>query len=64
CDECTMLPGNATLANIIRRMEDGVHENVRWIYHGAGGLLELLRRKDEQRRNAVLLHLNQARHLA
>ncbi|KAI0027796.1 hypothetical protein K488DRAFT_80975 [Vararia minispora EC-137] len=45
-------------------MEGSIHENTRWIYHGAGGLLELLRRKDEQRRNVVLLHLNQARHLA
>ncbi|KAI0027508.1 hypothetical protein K488DRAFT_61333 [Vararia minispora EC-137] len=63
CDECTMLPGNATLANIVCRMEDGVHKNTQWIYHGAGGLLELLRRKDEQRQNIVLLHLNQVRHL-
>ncbi|KAI0027438.1 hypothetical protein K488DRAFT_61581, partial [Vararia minispora EC-137] len=64
CDECAMLSGNTTLANIVCQMEGGIHKNTRWIYHSAGGLLELLRRKDEQRRNVVLLHLNQARHLA
>ncbi|KAI0028022.1 hypothetical protein K488DRAFT_59754, partial [Vararia minispora EC-137] len=63
CDECAVLPCNATLMKIVSRMDGGIHRNTKWTYHGAGGLLDLLRQKDRQQRNTILLHLNQTRHL-
>ncbi|KAI0030466.1 hypothetical protein K488DRAFT_87728 [Vararia minispora EC-137] len=63
CDECAVLPCNATLMKIVSRMDGGIHWNTKWMYHGAGGLLDLLRQKDRQQHNTILLHLNQTCHL-
>ncbi|KAI0026869.1 hypothetical protein K488DRAFT_75011 [Vararia minispora EC-137] len=64
CDECAVLPNNATLVNIVSRMDGGIHSNTKWMYPGAGGLLDLLQQKDQHQRNTILLHLNQTCHLA
>ncbi|KAI0026739.1 hypothetical protein K488DRAFT_75117 [Vararia minispora EC-137] len=55
-DECVALPCNATLMKIVSCMDGGIHRNTK-------GLLDLLRQKDRQQRNTILLHLNQTCHL-
>jgi hypothetical protein len=63
CQPCRQLIKNKTLENILMRMEDGIHENAGFAYHGFSGLQEILRRKSQQTEFYRLHGLNQARKL-
>jgi hypothetical protein len=47
CQPCRHLIKNEALGNILRRMEDGAHENAVFAYHGISGLQEMLHRKNQ-----------------
>jgi len=63
CQPCRQLIKNETLENILTQIEDGVHENARFAYHGFSGLQEMLRRKNQTIEFYWLHRLNQARKL-
>jgi len=63
CRSCASLPKNKSLEGIITRLENGVHLKLPFIYHGVGGLIEVLHRKGEQNQFLRLRGLNQARSL-
>jgi len=63
CRPCRQLVKNETLENILTRIEDGVHENTGFAYHGFSGLQEMLRRKNQLIEFYRLHGLNQARKL-
>jgi hypothetical protein len=45
CKRCDDLQENDKLKKIIARYTDGVHENAQLVYHGIGGLINVVRRK-------------------
>lgn len=63
CQPCRQLIKNETLENILTWIEDGVHENTGFAYHGFSGLQEMLRRKNQAIEFYQLRGLNQARKL-
>lgn len=63
CRPCQHLKDNKNLEGILTRLEDGVHENVGFGYHGFGGIHELLHRKNRQIEFYRLRGLNQAKKL-
>lgn len=63
CQPCQELAKNKKLKNILRRMEEGIHENAGFAYHGIAGLQQMLHRKNEQIEFYRLRGLNQARKL-
>ena len=50
CQPCQQLVKNETLENILTWIEDGVHENTGFAYHGFSGLQEMLRCKNRGNR--------------
>lgn len=60
CQACKNLSKNKSLEGILTRIKDGVHENANFQYHGFGGLIELLRRKNVRIEAHRLRGLNQA----
>ena len=63
CQPCQKLIKNERLENILRRIEEGIHENAGFAYHGFGGLHQMLHRKNQQIEFYRLHGLNQARKL-
>lgn len=63
CPSCLYLPKNKSLEGIINRVQNGVHPNSPYSYHGAGGLHEVLRRQTDKIAILELHGLNQARAL-
>ena len=63
CQPCQQLVKNKTLENILTRIEDGIHENTGFAYHGFSGLQEMLCRKNQAIEFYQLCGLNQARKL-
>jgi hypothetical protein len=63
CQPCRHLIKNEALGNILRRMEDGAHENAVFAYHGISGLQEMLHRKNQLIEFYRLRGLNQAKKL-
>jgi hypothetical protein len=63
CQSCSALPKNKSLEGIVTGLENGVNPKVPFIYHGVGGLIEILQRKGEQNEFLRLQALNQARTL-
>ncbi|TFK71092.1 hypothetical protein BDN72DRAFT_856481 [Pluteus cervinus] len=63
CSLCRQLPRNAVLQGIKDRLNDGVHENAQWEYHGVSGLRTLLQQKNEKIEFYRLRSLNHARAL-
>jgi hypothetical protein len=45
CRRCDNLGENEKLKKIVTRYTDGVHENAQLVYHGIGGLIDVVRRK-------------------
>ena len=45
CKQCDDLGKNEKLKKIVGRYTDGVHENAQLVYHGIGGLVNIVRRK-------------------
>ncbi|KAF8165869.1 hypothetical protein B0H34DRAFT_671602 [Crassisporium funariophilum] len=54
------LSANATLQGILTCIEDGIHENAGFAYHGFGGLQQMLHRKNQRIKFYKLQGLNQA----
>jgi hypothetical protein len=63
CQPCQQLIKNETLENILIWMEDGVHKNTGFAYHGFSGLQEMLHHKNQVIKFYRLRGLNQARKL-
>ena len=63
CPKCQLLRGNEMLENILRRIDEGVHENAGYAYYGFSALSEVLRRRTQQLRISELRGLNQAKQL-
>ena len=63
CPPCQQLIRNGTLEGMLRRMDEGVHDNAPFVYHGFSGLKELLQRKNQLIEFHRLHGLNQARKL-
>lgn len=63
CRPCQNLEGNESLKGIIHRANHGIHKNANFAYHGIGGLIELLQRKNTQIEALRLHGLNQAKRL-
>ena len=63
CQPCQKLIKNEKLENILRQMEEGIHENAGFAYHGFSGLQWMLHRKNQQIEFYQLRGLNQARKL-
>ena len=45
CKRCDDLVNNEYLQKIIARFTNGIHENAALVYHGVGGLIDIVRRK-------------------
>lgn len=45
CKQCDNLEKNENLKKIVTRYTDGVHENTQLVYHGIGGLIDVVRQK-------------------
>jgi hypothetical protein len=63
CLPCQRLVKNEKLENILRQMEEGVHKNAGFAYHGFAGLQQMLHYKNQQIEFYRLRGLNQARKL-
>lgn len=63
CRACQQLAKNENLEHILTRMEEGVHENTGFAYHGFSSLQQMLLRKNQQIEFYRLRGLNQARKL-
>lgn len=59
CLPCLYLPQNKSLEGIINRLDNGVHANSPYAYHGAGGLQEVLHRQADTIAFLQLRGLNQ-----
>jgi hypothetical protein len=64
CLNCDELTENGNLNGILRRIENGVHENMTLAYHSIRGLVVLIRRKTNEVRGLRLRKLNEAQKLA
>ena len=63
CTHCDGLSHNTTLQGVLDRIEFGVHENTRLVYHGVGGLVKIVRMKTRQINSLRLQNLNDSRKL-
>jgi hypothetical protein len=63
CRPCDDLRNNEYLENIIARYTDGIHDNSPLVFHGIGGLVEVVRRKTSVIDVLRLRRLNDARKL-
>ncbi|KAG6847748.1 hypothetical protein H0H93_006221 [Arthromyces matolae] len=63
CSPCRDLVSNKQLVGIISRMENGVHENLQYPYHGFATLIEVVNRKNARINHLELRGLNQSRKL-
>ena len=59
CQPCQKLIKNEKLENILRRMEEGIHENAGFAYHVFSGLQQMLHHKNQQIKFYRLRGLNQ-----
>ena len=48
CRGCKLLAESSLLKGVLDRLRMGVHENVRLVYHGVGGLAKIVRQKNGQ----------------
>ena len=64
CHTCATLEQNKYVRNIITRYTDGVHENAPFVYHGIGGLIDIVHRKSSEIDRLRLHRLNDIRKLA
>lgn len=63
CDACDRLTENGNLQGVLRRIENGVHENTHLMYHSIGGLVAIARTKTREIRALRLRKLNDAQKL-
>lgn len=63
CEKCHDLEENPTLQGVVRRIQQGVHENSPFAYHGHAGMAEINRRKSRQIDAMRLRALNTNRQL-
>ncbi|KAH9019584.1 hypothetical protein EDB83DRAFT_121222 [Lactarius deliciosus] len=63
CEDCRALASTPLYVGIMDRIRHGVHENAPLVYHGAGGLIDIVRRKTGQVQQLRLTKLNAGRKL-
>ena len=63
CSACNRLTENGNLQGVLRRIENGVHENTHLMYHSVGGLVAIVRTKTREVRALRLRKLNDAQKL-
>jgi len=63
CTRCDDLGNNEYLHKIVTRVAKGVHENSALVYHGIGGLIDIVRRKTQTIDELRLRRLNELRKL-
>jgi hypothetical protein len=63
CQPCLYLPKNKSLEGIVNRLQNGVHPNSPYSYHGAGGLHEVLHQQVDKIAFLQLRGLNHTRAL-
>jgi hypothetical protein len=63
CKACNSLGQDTHLQNIIARYTNGVHDNASLVFHGIGGLIEVVHWKMSMINTLHLCHLNNARKL-
>ena len=64
CERCDDLGNNEYLRNIVARYTNGIHENTQLVYHGIGGLIDVVHRKTHANDALHLCHLNNLKKLA
>ena len=64
CRTCAGLGQNKYVQSIITRYTDGIHENAPLVYHGIGGLIDVVHRKSSAIDRLRLRRLNDMRKLA
>ena len=62
CKDCRGLTSLPLYIGIMDRIRHGVHENTPLVYHGVGGIVEIIRRKTEQIEQLRLTKLSKKRH--
>ena len=63
CKRCDDLSNNEYLQKIVARYTNGVHENASLVYHGIGGLIDIVRRKTQANDLLRLRRLNDLKKL-
>lgn len=63
CEHCDDLGNNQYIWKIVARLTNGIHENTPLVYHGIGGLVEIVHRKTKTIDVLRLRRLNELRHL-
>ncbi|KAJ7192653.1 hypothetical protein GGX14DRAFT_701343 [Mycena pura] len=63
CSNCSSLTDNATLAGILHRIVDGVHENTPLAYHPIAQLVEIVRARGQEAVRMRLTRLNDSQRL-
>ena len=63
CKRCDDLGNNKYLQRIIARFTSGIHENTPLVYHGVGGLIDIVHRKTQAINTLRLRHLNDLKKL-
>jgi hypothetical protein len=63
CQSCKLLMESPLLGGILERLQTGVHENSRMVYHGVGGLVKIVRQKNSHIQALRLRKLNEAKKL-
>lgn len=63
CRPCQQLPENKNMEGILTRLEEGLHPNAPYAYHGISSLLEVIQQKNSKIEYHRLRGLNQARKL-
>ena len=63
CQRCSDLGNNEYLRKIVARFMDGIHENTQLIYHGIGGLVDIVHRKTQANDALRLCRRNELKQL-
>jgi DnaJ-class molecular chaperone len=63
CKQCDGLHSNEHLQKIDARFRNGVYENTNLVYHGMGGLVNIVHRKTQTINLLCLCHLNDLKKL-
>jgi len=63
CKQCDDLGSNEVIRKIVARFTNGIHENATLVYHGIGGLIDIVHRKTQAMESLRLCRLNDVKTL-